>query len=192
MHGLKSKFAMVLPVLAAAVLGLVLSNLTMGETRDASAQQASPFSDVERVMVATQPQSGGVEAAGGAGFNPAYMAGECDCDCLDEGDIRKIVQDEFDKQMRAERVAPRASIPGAAGYSSSANVSSAPVVSVSSSPVVSSPTVVHHSHGTTSVAVGSTCRTVNGRVVCDVPQASTVHVQTAPVRRGLFGRWRSR
>lgn len=186
MQFVKSKLTMVLPVVAAAVLGLVLSNLTMSQTGNANAQ-VSPFSDVERVLVSQNsvPQEPVMEAAGGAGFQPSYMADECDCDCLAESDIRKIVQDEFDKQMRAERVAPRSSIPNAVAYSTSATVSSPAVVS--------SPTVVRYSNGATTVVQSSgTCRYVNGQKVCDVPQSATVHVQAAPVRRGLFGRWRSR
>ena len=51
-------------------------------------------------------------AMGGAGFQLPEMSSQCDCKCdgkcLNESDVRKIVRDEFDKQVLAESQYPRA------------------------------------------------------------------------------------
>jgi type II secretory pathway pseudopilin PulG len=169
MQRLKAKLTMVIPVMAAALLGLVLSNLTMTQT---AAVKASPFDDVERVQRtmtaevtrATEMATDPVPVAkllemrsGGAGFQPQSESGECvcNCDCLDEAAIRRIVSDEFNNQKLAEAIAPRS-------YGS---------------PVVSTPTVTYSpSPATYSQPV------VYSQPVYSQPQMTTT------VRRGLFGR----
>lgn len=204
MQRLKAKLAMVIPVMAAALLGLVLSNLTM---TDPTPVKASPFDEVERMqrsMVAEVTNASDMAAdpepvakqlerrAGGAGFQPKAESGECvcDCDCLDEKDIRKIVSDEFNNQKLAEAVAPRAY--GASAVPAIATTYSQPAITYSQA--VSQPvyrqsaynqSVYSQPKATTTVRRGilgrrtvtyqaapaapvssGVCRVVNGQVIC--------------------------
>lgn len=177
MRNLKAKLAMLAPVLMAAVFGLVLSNLTMSDTPRA---EAGVFDQVERVTVGPQsPKPDDIPTVKGAGFQPQQMANDCPCPCLDEAAIRGIVRDEFDKQMRAEQVAPRASIPGTVGYSTVAPTTTR-TVTYSSQPVTYSqqtaqPTTTYVRSGlfgrrvvqVQSSSSGGSCRIVNGRMVCN-------------------------
>jgi hypothetical protein len=155
-----SRFSMIMPVFAASMLGLVLSNLTMSDQPMAI---ANPFDDVRVVAPIVESDIGpsvvetDVEAEayalpeslaktpatepqmpfGEAGYVPQVSSdGECvcTCDCLDERAIRKIVSDEFNNQKLAEQVAPR-------GYSTQSVTYTQPTVAYQSPSVTYQQTV---------------------------------------------------
>lgn len=94
------------------------------------------------------------EKATGPGFQlPDSPESTCDCDCLTEDEIRKLVSDEFDKQMLAEAVAPRGYGPTTLGSSSTTRTTFA-------SP---SPTVQYSTPATTTTMRPVTKRGLFGR-----------------------------
>lgn len=119
---LKCRAAMMIPVIACALLGLVLANLTMSDSPRARAQV---FDQVERVeAVAEVINDNEIQATDnpalvaerldaksqGAGFQPGNQTGEdcpCPCPCLTEDQVRDIVRSEIEKHCLDVPIAPR-------------------------------------------------------------------------------------
>ena len=189
---MKNKIFGMVPVIGAALLGMVLSQLTIGDQTSATGQgrvfdevnSVSPVNTVEQFVPEYQPL---VPAEEGAGYQPPVdSSGECVCPCdgkcLDEAAVRKIVRDEFNNQVMAEKVAPRSSIPNAVSYVAPAVNYASPTVTYSS-PAVTYTQQPATSQPTTTVRRGlfgrrvvtyqsapasnGTCRVVNGQMICN-------------------------
>lgn len=117
MKSFKSKLSMIAPVLLAAALGTLLSQAMMPHEPvratsidDVQRLNGAPAAEVASNDEVTElkrpaPVSEKLAMKSGAGYQPPRY-GECDCDCLDEKDIRKIVSDEFNNQKLAEAASP--------------------------------------------------------------------------------------
>ena len=179
---MKDKLFGLVPVIGAALLGLVLSNLTMGDTAPATAKPQSAFDTIG--VGPSYPQvKEDVPPADGAGYKPEVeTAGQCNCvDCLDEADVRRIVRDELKNNAPAAKVVAKTVSPTVT-QSQPVVTYSAPVVTYSTPSVVySSPAVTYSQPTTTTVRRGvfgrtiyrtttpasGTCRIVNGVRVCN-------------------------
>lgn len=178
MQSIKGKLFAIVPVIGAALLGMVLSNLTMSDTATSVAQ--SPFDEVKMVSPPSVAErlDAVAEVSRGAGYQPEPEAStSCNCDdCLDEEDVRKIVRDEFNNQVLAEKQAPRSSIPNVVAPSTTY---ASPVVTYSVPRVTYSEPVVTTQQATTvrkglfgrtiyrSTNSSGTCRIVNGQMICN-------------------------
>jgi hypothetical protein len=162
------KFAKVVPVVIAAVFGLVLSQLTMQDSPVSG--QARPFDEVKTIVpeVTSIPDYQPVPKEEGAGYRPPVEQSTdcvCPCDgkCLTEADVRKIVREEFNNQVLAEKQAPRSSIPGTVVYSAPV-VQSTPVITYSQP----QSTVVRQGvFGRQVYRSSGSCRVVNGQMICN-------------------------
>lgn len=164
-------------LIGAALFGLVLSQLTIGDDSRVTGQVPT-FHVVDQLNA----EYGPVPKEDGAGYKPEVeTTGECVCECdgkcLNEDDVRKIVRDEFNNQVLAEKQAPRSSIPNAVSYSTPSYSYSSPVVTYSTPTVTysqpTSTTTVRRGvfgrtiYRTTTAPTSGVCRIVNGVRVCN-------------------------
>ncbi len=109
-------------------LGKVASSLVKS-TEMANSRVATLVAKVSEIEAKQTEAMETVKQATGPGFKmPEVTSSECDCDCMTEAEIRKIVSDEFNNQKLAEAVSPR-------NYASSATYN-APAVTYYQAPTV--------------------------------------------------------
>jgi hypothetical protein len=109
-------------------LGKVASSLVRS-TEMANSRVATLVAKVSEIEAKQAETMETVKQATGPGFKiPELTNSECDCDCLTEDEIRKIVSDEFNNQKLAEAVSPR-------NYASTATYN-APTVTYYQAPAV--------------------------------------------------------